>query len=241
MAQSPVDEVLETDNSQTLLLRSIAEQLKMPLMYIARQAELAQKCANDPIQNFKFMQTHADMALQLVDSYLLSLDLKARQMSLELEPVPLSAVLYDVAHELTPLAKQRNTDIELVLAGKYGQVMAHPDGLRAALYGLGFVLSEVVHPKKFRNTLRIAAHRTRGGIVAGVYMDDIGELLRTNKFEQTTFVWQPFTNLTASSGAGIFIAETIFSAMQSRLRAGRFQKQQGLAATLQPSRQLELV
>lgn len=234
----------QPNDSQTLLLRSIAEQLKMPLMYMARQAELGQQEAVDTTKVLNGLEAHADMALRLVDSYLLSLDLTSKQLSLELEPVPIAATLYDVAHDLAPLAKQRNTDIELVLAGKYGQVMAHPAGLKAALYGLGFVLSEVNHPAKIRNTLRIAAHRTRSGIVAGLYLDGIEDLQASmgySKLTQTTFLRQPFPVLTANSGAGVFVAETIFGAMQSRLRPGRFQSQQGLAATLQPNRQLQLV
>jgi len=231
--------------SDTQMLCSIAEQLKAPLMYLARQAELAQQL--NPVESgatFKSMQTHADMALRLVDSYLLGLDLSNRQVSLELEPVPIAAALYDVAHDLTPIAKQRNTDIELVLAGKYGQVMAHPIGLRAALYGLGFVLSEVIHPEKIRNTLRVAAHRTKGGIVTGLYIDgpaDLQTSIAASKISQNIGMRQPFTNLTASSGAGVFVANTIFDAMDTKLRVGRFKNQQGLAATLQPSKQLQLV
>lgn len=244
MTQAPkgTEEESEEDiRMQTL--RSIAEQLKMPLMYLARQAELCRQ-GDTAETTFKSMQTHADMALRLVDSYLLGLDLSGKQSKLQLEPVPIAAALYDVAHDLTPLARQRNTDIELVLAGKYGQVMAHPAGLRAALYGLGFVLSEVVHPEKIRNTLRIAAHRTRGGIVAGLYIEgstDVQTTLRASNISRNAGMRQPFPNLTAGTGAGIFVADTIFDAMQTRLRAGRFQNQQGLAVTLQPSRQLQLV
>ena len=231
--------------SDTQMLCSIAEQLKAPLMYLARQAEIAQQLdMAEGKASFKSMQTHADMALRLVDSYLLGLDLSNKQASLELEPVPIAAALYDVAHDLTPIAKQRNTDIELVLAGRYGQVMAHPAGLQAALYGLGFVLSEVVHPEKIRNTLRIAAHRTKGGIVAGLYIDgpaDIQTSIAARMISENIGMRQPFTNLTANSGAGVFVANTIFDAMDTKLRVGRFKNQQGLAATLRPSRQLQLV
>lgn len=246
MAQTPNDRAAEEGNiSQILMLRSVAEQLKTPLMYMARHAELSQQCDGpSPTAAFKTIQNHADLALRLVDSYLLGLDLSGKQTALELEPVPISAILYDVAHDLEPLAKQRNTDIELVLAGKYGQVMAHPAGLRAALYGLGFVLSEVVHPEKIRNTLRIAAHRTKGGIVAGLYIDGPSDMqisLTANTVSQNIGIRQPFSNIVSGSGAGVFVADTIFEAMHTRLRVGRFKNQQGLAATLQPSRQLQLV
>ncbi len=48
----------EVGNSQSILLRSVAEQLKTPLMYLARQAELGQQSAQTPGQVFKTMQLH---------------------------------------------------------------------------------------------------------------------------------------------------------------------------------------
>lgn len=231
-------------DTQHTLLRSIAEQLKMPMMYIARQSELSQGEETASKDTFIDMQSNADMALRLLDSYILGLELSEKQMSLELEPVSLSSVLYDVAHDLTPLAQQRNTDIELVLAGKYGQVMANTQGLVAAFYSLGSVLSEACAEENSRGTLRIAVHRSTRGIVAGMYLDGKPNLQTTihgARKLRHTFTRQPFSKLTASSGAGIFIADTILSCMDIHLRAGRFHGKHGMAATLQPSRQLQLI
>lgn len=233
-----------TEETQQVLLRSIAEQLKLPMMYIARQAELYRHAETAPAEAFSDMQSNADMTLRLLDSYILGLELSEKQLQLDLEPVSLSAVLYDVAHDLTPIAQQRNTDVELVLAGKYGQVMAHSQGLVAALYSLGSVLSEVCAADTSRGRLRIAAHRSTRGIVAGMYIDGLPSMQTTiysaRRLRQG-FTRQPLAKLTASTGAGVFIADTILSCMDVRLRAGRFHGKHGLAATLQPSRQLQLV
>jgi hypothetical protein len=231
-------------DTHDVLLRSIAEQIKMPLMYIARQAEFSRGEETVPRESFDTMHANADMALRLVDSYILGLDLAQKHMELELEPVPLSAVLYDVAHDLTPIAHQHNTDIELVLSGKHGQVMAHSQGLVAALYSLGAVLSEVCSEDKSRGRLRIAAHRSTKGIVAGMYVDGLPSL-QTTMYQarklRTQSVRQPFTKLSASTGAGIFVADVILASMNANLRAGRFHGKNGLAMTLQPSKQLQLV
>lgn len=245
MAESVQNRVLNNANdTQNILLRSIAEQLKTPMMYIARQAELSHLAETALPQTFLNMQSNADMALRLIDSYILGLELSEKQMSLELEPVSLSSVLYDVAHDLTPLAKQRNTDIELVLAGKYGQVMANTQGLVAAFYSLGSVLSEACAEENSRGRLRIAAHRSTRGVVAGMYLDGIPSLQTTihgARKLRHSFTRQPFAKLTAGTGAGIFIADTILSCMDVRLRAGKFHGKHGMAATLQPSRQLQLI
>lgn len=231
-------------DTQHVLLRSIAEQLKLPMMYISRQAELNRTEETAHPATFHDMQANADMALRLLDSYILGLDLAERQMRLELEPVSLSAVLYDVAHDLVPIAEQRNTDVELLLTGKYGQVMAHTQGLVAAFYSLGTVLSEVCAEDNSRGKLRIVAHRSTRGIVAGMYVDGIPSMqtsIYTARRLRRNFTRQPFMKLSAGTGAGIFIADTILSCMDARLRAGRFHGKHGMAATLRPSRQLQLV
>jgi hypothetical protein len=232
------------DQMRQMLLRSIAEQLKLPMLYIARQAELSRADETVSFDTLDNMQANAEMALRLIDSYILGFDLAAKQLALELEPVPLTAVLYDVAHDLTPIARQRNTTIELTLDSKQGEVMANSQGLAAALYSMGSVLSEVCAEKNGKGTLHIAAHRAAHGIVTGIYTDGIDNIQTTiyqaRKLRQN-FVRQPYLKLCAGSGAGIFIADTIFTYMNARLRAGRLHGKHGLAATLEPSRQMQLV
>lgn len=214
----------------------------MPLMYIARQAEYYRTEETVSPLIFNDMQTNADMALRLVDSYILGIDLLTRQLPLQLEPVSISATLYDVAHDLTPLLRQRNTELQLVLAGKYGEVMAHRQGLISALYNVGSVLSEIEAPESGKHTIKIVAHRSINGIIAGMYMD--GKTPAPSLSRGRTLrggVRQPFSDATAQGGAGIFVADAIFASMNTRLRFGRFKGNHGLAATLQPNKQLQLI
>lgn len=214
----------------------------MPLMYIARQAEFHKAEETVDVSVFRDMQTNADMALRLVDSYVLGLDLATKQLDLQLEPVSISATLYDVAHELTPLLRQRGAELQLVLAGRYGEVMAHRRGLMAALYNVGAVLSEVEVPEAGRHTIKIAAHHSPEGIIAGMYMNDGAPSLSLSKGRaHHGHARQPFAEVTSQTGAGIFVADAIFASMNTRLRFGRFRGTHGLAATLQPNRQLQLV
>jgi hypothetical protein len=52
---------------------------------------------------------------------------------------------------------------------------------------------------------------------------------------------QPMTQLTPSSGAGIFVADAILHAMKTQLTTSRHHNLRGLAAVLQPNPQLQLV
>jgi hypothetical protein len=213
------------------LLQAMAEELKLPLLQIARQAELS---------NQKEIELSATQALWFVDSYLLSQQL-LQQPRLELEPVAVSAVLQDVAHLLDGLAKQYNCGLELQISGRYMPAMAHRQALQTALIGLGSSLITASQDKKPH--LILAAHRTRTGIVAGVFSQTEG--LSQAVYQRGRDLYgkarQPMQEFTSHSGAGIFVAAELLGSMESALRVARHHKLTGLAATLQQSRQLVLV
>jgi len=228
----------------TDVLRSVAEQLKVPLTIIARQAELGQKLGGTSPQDLQAMQVQANTALTLVDCYLLGLALSQGQARLELEPVSLSSVITSAAQDLYHLARQHNVELEVQVAGKYEPVMANQRGLKAALTSLGYGLLETAATQaNRRHYLTFAVHRTPHGLVAGVY----GQYKELEAREWRTALKlcgqasQPFVGLCAGSGAGLFVADTILRSMTTQLRVGRHQKEAGLAATFQPSGQLTLV
>lgn len=228
------------------LLRSVAEQLKLPLTVIARQAELGAASEVSAVVMMSAIQTQSDVALRLVDSYLLGLELAEEQTEFALEPVSVAATLTDVAQDLYALAKLYQVQLEVVVDGKYAPVMAHARGFRAALLSLGYELiaaHAAANVPEAHERLAFAAHRTPHGVVAGLYgnFETLNATQWRKSLELCGRARQAVPSLTAGSGAGLFVAETLFSAMDTRVRVGRFHKQIGLAATLQPSRQLQFV
>lgn len=225
------------------LLASVAEQLKVPLQQIARQAELmSSQPQSTPSQS---VQVIADGALQLIDSYLLGVQLAGGQSTVfEIEPVSISSVLYDVGEQLKPLAKQYGVYVELDIDGRYGPVLAHRRALQAALVSLGCALVEAIPAMETRQLrLELSAHRCRWGIVAGMYCET--EQITAHALRQGRQLYgrarQPAAALTHSNGAGVFVADAILQAMQTRLMTSRHHKLHGLGAVLQPSPQLQLV
>ncbi|HEX8762467.1 MAG TPA: hypothetical protein VF733_01790, partial [Candidatus Saccharimonadales bacterium] len=149
------------------LLRSIAEQLTSPLTIISREAELAQLAQSrsgltSGNINARHIHAQATAALTLVESYLLGLQLSQDQAQLILEPVSVSSLLVDVAHELDGFARQYNAALQVRIGGRYEPVMAHAGGLRAALLALGYALLESYGASHTRN-LTLAVHRTPHG------------------------------------------------------------------------------
>ncbi|HUS26777.1 MAG TPA: hypothetical protein VMY99_05520 [Nevskiaceae bacterium] len=227
----------------TQLLAAIAEQLKLPLTAIVRHAELGQLIARPEHVDLSTIRMQASAALTLVDSYLLGLQLMHEQGKLQLEPVSVSSVLTDTAHQLHQFAKQYGVELELHIGGKFAPVMAHRLGFRAALISMGHTLIESQTVEGKHRRIAMAVNRSPHGIVAGMYGEY--EALSTARWRQALQLCgrarQPFNALAIGSGAGVFVADAILQAMDTRLRVGRHHKQTGLCATLLPSQQLQLV
>jgi hypothetical protein len=226
--------------SQQLLL-SVAEQLKLPLLQIARQAELA---TFDAQPDLLTIQSTADTALRLLDGYVLGVRLNLEQSQLDVEPVSVSSILYDTGHELDAIAKAYGVSLELNIAGRYGPVMAHKQGLQTALVSLGAALIEALPATEAPQLkLQLATHRCRYGIVAGLYAETEQlslDALRQGRRLQGK-VRQPLAKHSHTSGAGIFVADALLSAMDLRLQLTRHHGLFGLGTVLQQNNQLQLV
>ncbi len=226
--------------SQQLLL-SVAEQLKLPLLQIARQAEVGLLTGQTDLRT---MQTTADMALRLLDNYVLGVRLALDQELLVTEPVSVSAVLYDSGQELSRLAQSYGVDLELHIGGRFGTVMANRVGLQSALVSLGAALIEALPAlEQPQLRLQLATHRSRYGIVAGLYTDT--QQLTTEALRHGRQLMgdsrQPLTGVTHTAGAGVFVADSILKAMQLKLQVSRHHGLFGLGTVLLPNHQLQLV
>jgi hypothetical protein len=161
-----------------------------------------------------------------------------------MESVSVSSVLYDAGQQLDSLAKSYGVNLELHIAGKFGPVVAHRAGLQAALVSLGASLIEALPALELpQTTVQLATHRSRYGVVAGLYAPTkrlSHEVLKSGRRLQGTSR-QPFINLSHSSGAGIFVADQILSSMQLKLMASRHHRLYGLGTVLTPSPQIQLV
>jgi hypothetical protein len=238
-----LQERLALVQSERLFL-SLAEQMKLPLLQILRQAELG-ILTGETAQSLSQVRTNADVALKLVDGFLLSMRLAAEEQSeIDKESVSISSVLYDTAEQLHPIAKLYGVELELSVGGKYGPVTAHREGLQSALVSLGYALIEALPATDAPQLkLQLAAHRCRYGIVAGLYADVdrlTTEALRQGRRLQGS-ARQPLPALSHCGGAGVFVADAILNAIGARLKVSHHHNRSGLGAVLQPNAQLQLI
>lgn len=235
-----------SDIDHLRLFMSFAESLKTPLLQVARSAELSHHTGKtEPLKDVAIV---SDNLQTLIDSYVLSIQMEIQGSQLQLEPVSIGAALNETAHAISAHASKYSCDVELLVAGKYGPILAHPAGLQAALLNIGQALIEaqsqnISNKPAKRQVIKFAAHKTGHGIVAGVFTDISG--IDSARFKVAKQLYgnakQPLSQLTSASGAGIFVASSLLGNMSSGLRPARYQKQNGLAATFTPSQQLALV
>jgi hypothetical protein len=214
------------------LLSALAEELKLPLLQIARRSELKGEVE---------IQYSSEMAMKLIDSYVLGMQ-SADQISLKLEPVTLSSVLYDSAEALQPLAKQNGYELRVDVGGKIGPVMGDRQLLQHAFTVLGYELMNSTSEER-RPVITLATHRAKSNVVAGIFTDNPG--ITADAFRRAKALVgaarQTMPSGSAANGAGIFIADSLLKNLSSSFKIARHNKQTGLAATLLPSQQLALV
>ncbi len=235
------------DNAELLatperILRGLARELKQPLTYIARRAELgSQAPANQ--EALGVIEDIAEEALRLIDSYLLSAQSEYGQQQLPLEPIGLGSVMYDVAHSLAQVAQKRDCTIEVAL-GHTGPVMAHGRSLRAALECLASQILSCDPAEPVRRVMRLSTYRHRtGDYVAGIFDASINwhhaDLARARGLQGTSHM--ALARRSSGSGVQLAIAESLARSVGARLDVVRHHGVSGFGVRLIKSEQLQLV
>jgi len=223
------------------LVKSMAEQLKAPLLQISLSAELS--LLDGANNSYADIKNISDMALRMLDGFLLGFDMHGEE-TFKLEPVSLASVLNDTAHILEPVAKRNQCDISIDVKGKHSPAMANRERLGTALTLIGNSLMEGrVHGENHQHRLVLGLHKASSGLVAGVFDNQPGFSSDVLKRGRAIFglARQTLPSVSAGNGAGVYVADRLFNTMDAPLRVARHSRMSGLAATFHPSRQLRLV
>jgi len=230
-------------DEQERLFLGVVEQLTRPLLILSRMSEAALTDEHDTTNQWRTAQVLSDTALRLVESYSLSLRIQGKLTPLTFEPVTISSLLYDTAERLAPYARQYGIDIELDTGPRAQPVVADRVVLQSAFESLGQVFVIAQAETEQRSQLRLSAHRTRHGVIAGCYGSaatlGVDSLRRARSIQGNSR--QPFQQLVNGPAAGVFVADSLLNTLAAHLHVARYHNMTGLATTLQPSKQLQLV
>jgi signal transduction histidine kinase len=225
------------------LLTTLAEQIKLPWLELKHAGELRRLGLASEGQLLEMIDLTSQAALQLVDGYLLSMQVLRGQLKLELEPVSLASLLEEVRHRLADYAAAHGCKIELEVQGRYGPVMAHKRALESALLNLAYSFVEVSQAEDTAADIHLVVRKTAGGVSAGMY--SAIESLSNDMLARARRLYgrarQPLSALGPNAGAGFFVADTLLGSMASHVQAARYHAMPGLSATFVQSRQLSLI
>lgn len=228
-------------NSHNQLLNSLVRELKGPLVLIARRAELEKSGGklNDALQS---IQDTADKTLQLIDSYLLTTQSEYGQHSLQLEPMGIGSIVYELAQDLRSYAKDKK--IDLMVDVKDGDVMGNREGLKAVI----LCLSELamVQNSDQRNVRRkkilIQTKKEKETVSVSILSNQMDI---SNKDIDLARQMQGNAHLAGGrvldSGIRLAIADILTGALGSSLQTRQSNGLKGLNFELVRSKQLQLV
>ena len=233
---------------QRALLAALSDDLALPLVQIktALDAMTAQNFAKKAVRSQVLnMDLSTQAGLQLIEAYRLALQAQDDQ-SLPLVPVSVAGILQDVAHQLSPYAKQYDTDLEVDVVGKLTPVLAHQPSLMAALQVLGasMVRAQAAQVKQKRYRLLLGAHRSPdNAIAAGVFSSVNGLSDRTLRTARSLAgkARQPLPAIPTGAASGILVADMLCAAMWQPLRSSAHRNLHGLATAVPISKQMQFV
>ncbi len=232
-------------NDQEKLFLSLADGMNNTMLQLALLSERAVgSSGHDQTNEWRTVHDISRAALQLLESYTLTMRLQGGSAEPELEPIAVSSLMYDTAQLLEPYAKQLQVSVTIDMPSRLEPVISDRAILQAALLSLGHVFiaaqSEGDEPS---GVIRLGAHKGRYGVVAGWYAKcnqlSARALGRARRLGGR--VQQPYGELVGGSATGVFIADSLLTSLETKLHVARYHNATGLAATLPACRQLQLV
>lgn len=227
---------------------TLSEDLALPFLQIKSSIELmaGQNFAKAAArQHATISALSAESGLQLVEAYKLLLSVEDN-LKQPLEPVAIGAILDNIAHKLSPYAKQYNTVLEVSVQPRLAPVLAHQPSLSSALEILGSSLiraqSAQIENKDYK--LVLGAHRSPDNSIAtGAFSSVHGLSDRTLRAARSLVgkARQPLPAVPAGAAAGVLIADMLCAAMWQPLRAAAHHNLPGLVTALPASKQLQFV
>jgi len=227
---------------------TLSDDLALPLLQVKASVELLESknfAKTAARQHAIETSLNIDTGLQLVEAYHLLLGSNELD-KLPLEPLAIGALLEDIAHQLTPYAKQYDTAIEVSVQHKLSPVLAHQPSLRSAMEVLSSSLIRAqaaqADAKSYR--LMLGAHRTAGNtITTGVFSGTQGISDKTLRAARGRVgkARQPLPAVPAGAAAGVLVADMLCAALWQPLRAAAHANLAGLATTIPVSKQLKFV
>ena len=244
MASTLIKTTDSDDYMQSLV--AAAHELKTPLAIIAHLASaLEDEALASPEQrrtSLQRIQLSAERTMRLIQGLTTSYRLGDDQLkfALNLQPVNVSQVCEEVAHEILPFANVQRQSLELELGQRSQLVVGDKELLHSVLFNL---LDNALRHTPPESTVRM--HIRRRTEVVRICVHDNGPGIQPSdmsKLRQRIGKQpQPIVTRSSGSGLGLYIAEQLAVAMGGRLGVGSVKSGADFHVDLLHSRQLSFI
>ena len=214
----------ENNDDQFLVLKNLAQDLKLPLTHIITQAH-----------NNEAVITHAKSAVDLIDTYILCVRLNNGQQQLKVEPVLLKPLFEEVAQDLHQFASNRSNQFELAVSNKTSTVLSDRAVLKSTLFSLSY--SAIHASQGSKNSVLLKAHKDKNKVQASVFSNS---LVSKAGFLKSSKIGNHVSAMPYGMHAGIAIARNLSELIDSPIRPISKWYEKGITLTLVPSSQLAL-
>ena len=243
-----VSGLMKTTDSDDYMqsLVAAAHELKTPLAIIAHlAAALEDDTLSTPEQrqtSLRRIQLSAERTMRLIQSLTTSYRLEDDQLkfALNLQPVNISQVCEEAAHEILPFAQAQGQELKMTLGRRSQLVVGDRDLLHDILFNLFDnairhtppETSVRVHMRRRRELVRVCVHDDGPGIQPS----DMARLKRRLGSRP-----QPIITRSSGSGLGLFIAQQMAHAMGGKLGVGLVEQGADFHVDLLHSQQLSFI
>lgn len=233
---------------QQALLIALSDDLALPLVQAKSSLELIE--ASDFSKRAARSQAPAiaasvETGLKMIEAYRLLLS-SQEILHMSFEPVAIGAILEEVAHQLTPFAKQYSTSLEIDVQGRLSPVLVHQPSLSVALQTLSasLIRAQAAQQPASNYRLVLGAHRSPEDMVAAGVFSDVHGLSGHSLRAAHSLVGrarQPLPVVPPGTAGGILIADMLCASLWQPLRSAAHRSLGGLVTTLPTTKQMRFV
>jgi hypothetical protein len=167
----------------------------LPLLQIKSSVELLQSgnfAKTDARRHSEESVLNIEAGLQLIEAYRVLLN-SAEIDKLPLEPLAIGALLDDIAHQLTPYAKQYSTKIEVSVQHRLAPVVVHQPSLNSALEVLASSIIRAQSAQADQKSYRIVfgAHKAVDNTIAAAWLVRPASRCRPFRLAPPPAYWSP--------------------------------------------------
>lgn len=224
------------------LLRTVGNELKLPLMHIANASSLlrdGEYSLEELEGQYEQLEMSSRRMLQIIDSVLFAGQIETRQTMLNLKPTNVASVAHSVLVECRELAIKYDKCVELRITQALAPAAIDPVALHHSMYGLLDMLIRSAES----SSVQVLVHHQANSVM--ITMRDDGPAISMQQI-QTAFrrlgkATRPIKQLPSTTGMAFYVAHSLMKAMQGDLIVKQSGDERRLSLRMPLSQQLELV